>query len=65
MKRFSQLSAASILALSGCASVQDTSARTAVASDPLTSLDGGLDALVGQFNANADKPRVVALLSPT
>ena len=51
--------------LTGCASVHETTATEGAMSDRLATLDGGLDSLVGRFNEGADKPRIVALLSPS
>lgn len=76
MSRANQLSAVSIVLLVagpvGCASIHDgaadlnaEAAPAAMRSDSLTTLESGLDALVGRFNGDADRPRIVALLSPT
>jgi hypothetical protein len=65
MRRCAQLSVVALLAVSGCASVPETDTTAGAVSDSVTSLEGGLDELVARFNADADKPRIVALLSPT
>ncbi|MHC5115320.1 MAG: hypothetical protein ACYTGP_12935 [Planctomycetota bacterium] len=65
MNQIAQLSAASVVALAGCASVQETSLTAGATSDSLVSLESGLDGLAGRFNADSEKARIVALLSPS
>ncbi len=69
MQKFSTLTLLGITGLAaGChgAEIQSNEARPVVMeSEPLISLADSLKPLRDQFNAEKDKPRVLAILSPT